>query len=484
MKYDVIIIGAGIAGLKAAKTLAEAGFTVLILEAKNRIGGRIQTATTASGFLIELGASMITAFEPDSLSELNPLPNPLLTHLQRLNLKTVPVDPNQAVIFDAGHKPKSTQSNTATPGSSAQSQSVKPQTLAAIKEALTGYFDGANMMMQEAKTLLKDTSQDKSLADVLLYPYDASVMVNPKAFLAKQTLTAMIEHHLGAGLNKISVQEFLEPNVSSNDNPLLVLGGLQRLTEDLLQSAQATKLVSLRLNSPVAAVRYQAKEGVVKVVTQNGKEYIADTVLCTVPLGVVKRKAIHFSPALSPEKQKAIQHLGVGQHNKVYLEFEKPFWESDAHFIFPGSADIDEWPEYMNLFALSKQKAPVLVANFYAKEAEFKDKPDSSCVKKALQPLQRVYGKKMSALKHATVTRWDNDAFTLGSTSFCGLQYHPADVAHLEEPEGMQDRKYLYFAGEYTDQNRSTILGAYRSGMRAALDIEAERKFRLDRPEF
>lgn len=443
-----------------------------MLEAKNRVGGRIQTAESSSGFPIELGASIVYPSNTLSNPHPNPLSNPLLTYLQALKIRTVALNPNNTQVFDA---------------------LKHPLTLSEVITPLSRHFDAANMAVHEAKALFK---RPISLTEAL-NPLDS--ISSSFATLTKQTITAMIEHQLGASLDNISIQELINPAVNQGD-PLLVVGGLQRLTENLLQRAQATKLLSLRLNTPVKALRYNvstasnvanaanasntSKEAQVTVTTQNGKTFTASVVLCAVPLGVLKKQGIHFSPPLSAGKRQAIQHLGLGYQNKVYLEFEKAFWDKDAHFIFPGRELLSEWPEYLNLFALSNRKVPILVANFYAKAAQFKDHPDSYCVKKALLPLQKVFGKKMSALKSAQVTHWDSDNFILGSSSFCGLNYQPKDTDNLVEPERYQDNPYLYFAGEYTVPDHSSfsgVLRAFESGTRAALDIEASFNYRRDK---
>ncbi len=86
MKHQVIIIGAGIAGLSAAQHLADLGHTVLVLEAKNRVGGRIHTQQTQDGIPIEMGANLL--FNPGSTER----PNPLLPLIHQLNLTTLPID--------------------------------------------------------------------------------------------------------------------------------------------------------------------------------------------------------------------------------------------------------------------------------------------------------------------------------------------------------------------------------------------------------
>lgn len=443
MAYDVIVIGAGISGLVAAQNLAAQQFNILILEAKNRIGGRIHTTQSASGYSFELGATVLE--NPGTLDE----PNPLLIHLQRLNIKTAPLDSDNVDI--AGTE------------------------LLKLKKSLAKYYETANMLVKKAKEAPWQTLP--SLADVLMYKRDNIPNEGTPEFMTRQTIGAMIEHHTGAAAAHVSLQELLVPT-ELDSNPLFVVGGYQRLVEDLIQRAQMGpdgSKVALRLNEVVKEIHYSEKEKTARVVTQQGKEYLAKSVVCAVPLGVLKNETIKFFPALSKEKQSAIQHMGVGYHNKIFLEFEKTFWPEEVHFILPGSHNINEWPEYINLFHFSNRKTATLVANYYAKTGHFKDTPDDHLVKMALTPLTKLYGKKVSPLKSALITRWDTDQYAYGSYSYFGLHSNANTLDHIASPEGC-----LYFAGEHTVSDHSTVSGAYKSGLRAALEVGTYLEFRQE----
>jgi monoamine oxidase len=438
MKYDVIIIGAGISGLTAARQLAIQGHTVLILEAKNRIGGRIHTVQSNSGYPLELGAMVVQ--NPGTPQN----PNPLTMYLQRLNIKTAVLNSQLASHSDPLKK----------------------------KDSVSNDYNAANMMIQEAKAATWQTMP--SLAEVLMYRPNHLPSFGTEAFTARQTITAMIEHHTGAPLTHISLQELMNPLPSHKniDHDLLVLGGYQRFAKDILLSAQATQKVTIHLHTPVKEVYYQSAEQS-HVLTTQGKKYFATTILCTTPLGVLKKGTLKFFPLLPREKQKAIQQIEIGQHNKIILEFDKPFWPKEVHYLFPGSHKINEWPEYLNFSHFLNQKSAILVANFYAKAAHFKDVSDDQLIKIALTPLMRAYGKKVSTLKSAFVTHWDTDLYALGSFSYYGLHFKPESLNHIATAIDN-----LYFAGEHTVKAHATVFGAYESGIRAALEIDTYLKIR------
>lgn len=446
MTYDVIVIGAGISGLEAAQNLATQGYRVLILEAKNRVGGRIHTVLTETKYPIELGASLLQ--NPGTAQK----SNPLMILLNRINLKTAPVDthPDIFQIADQTH--------------------MQPNFQARVEEE----YNAANMMIQEAKNI--PWKKSPSLADVLLYQTNNVPPFETPAFVARQTLTAMVEHHTGASLGDVSLRELMG-QYSEGSGTALILGGYQHFAEDLLKRAKATHRVTIHFNTPIKEIHHSINDPThhsVRVVSHSGKTYIAKRLLCTVPLGVLKKGSLTFSPTLSEKKQNALQHLEVGHFNKVVLVFEKPFWSSKTHFLFPGSHQINEWPEYLNLYHFSGGKTATLVANFYAHSAQFKNLNDDHIIKIALDPLRKIYGKKTSTLTAAYVTRWDTDPTSLGSLSFYGSAYKPEDTEQLITPD---PNSALHFAGEHTaEQWHSTVYGAYHSGVRAALDIGASLK--------
>jgi len=443
MKYNVIVIGAGMSGLSAAQNLAKAGFKVLILEARNRIGGRIHTLYTDNHTPIETGAAFLKMADPT-----NPF-NPLKTQLQHLNLKTLPMDIYNSDAYDPEGQHKS---------------------LLAQKEVANDAYKAMTLSIQEAYRLYLE--KKPSLAQILGNT-DANVpRLGSPDFFAQQTLNHMVQQHTGSSLKKVSLNELIHNEGALQDE--YITGGYHRLPQFMLDTAISTNNVKLHLNAVATEILYAQKgENEVQVTTRDNESFFANAVLCTLPLGVLKKNAPHFFPPLSLPKQKAIQHMGIGHQNTVIVEFEKAFWPTDVHYLFPGSKNVDEFPEYVNLYHFTSKKSPSLACNYYGKNALFKDISDDQIIAKTLAPLQKVYGK-LSPLKLATITHWDTDNYTLGSTSYCGLQFRPEDLENLsfKEPGG------LYFAGAHTtaNKNRETVQGAYLSGLRAAMEIHYDLK--------
>lgn len=431
-KYDVIVIGAGMAGLTAAAHLADLDHTVLVVEAKNRVGGRIHTLKTSDGTPIEMGAN--TLRNPGTRER----PNPLIPLLHHLNLTTMPIEPINSILFNA-----------------------------------SDYIENANTWVQAAKKIHWKTWP--SLGEVLKFQdhkaFQNKLKPRTSEFIGRQILTHMIQQQTGTSPHYVSLLELMHFDKDNDKESLeaFVSGGYQNLPEDMAKKMIATGKVKILLNTPIQSIHYDLKGNKTQVVTINGEKYKATSVLCTVPIGVLKKKKLHFFPELSEEKQSVIKHLKIGFHNKVILEFEKVFWPPDVHFLFPGSKDYHHFPEYLNLFHFSNHKTPILARHFYASEACFKENSDDQIIEKALLPLRHIYGKSTAALKDAFVTHWESDPYALGSSSCVGINSEVKELKNFEQPEPGG----LFFAGAHTlqNQNRETVHGAYISGVRAALDI-------------
>ncbi len=432
MKHNVIIIGAGISGLTAAKKLTQLGHRVLILEAKNRVGGRIHSIDFNDRVQIEAGASVLQ--NPASTKN----PNPLMSLLRQAQLKTQKLDLKQS-DFPPNH-----EENTV---------------------AADSYYDQCHALIQKAKQ--RPWKKPPTLAQVLGLQRTIPT-TDPMIFQIKQSLHTMISHHTGSTADHVSLHELMDTSEDYLATDALVCGRYQKLPEYLVQQALQSGKARIQLNTPVQEIQCTTK-GNLQIIDQTSRRYNAPCIISTLPLGVLKSKAVGFHPPISAQKRAAWRNLRVGQHNKVFLEFDRPFWRKDAHFVFPGSGQLDQWPSYTNLFHFSQEKKAILVADFYATEAEFKHTSDQKLIEKALEPLRKRY-LKIPALKNTYVTRWDTDPYALGSTVCYGHNWKAEQALHLEASES----KGLYFAGDYlmTNGTHGTVRGAHLSGLHAAMQVD------------
>ena len=190
--------------------------------------------------------------------------------------------------------------------------------------------------------------------------------------------------------------------------------------------------------------------------------------MVTVPLGVLKKGAIVFTPALPPAKQRAIDDLGMGVLNKTCLLFDDIFWPPDVDLIGYVGARPGRWAETVSLYPYTRQ--PILMmfnAGAYAVRTEAM--ADAEIVSEALAALVDIYGS-VPPPKDALVTRWRSDPWSYGSYSYVPVGSSFAQYAELAAP--IDGRVFL--AGEAThEEYPATVHGAFLSGVRAARRIAA-----------
>lgn len=260
-----------------------------------------------------------------------------------------------------------------------------------------------------------------------------------------------------------------------------VIGGYQQVPYGLW--SLPTKL-DVRTNKIVSKIAYDSTgSGKRKTVVhcEDGESFVADKVVFTASLGVLKHHSIEFSPPLPDWKRGAIERLGFGVMNKVILVFEEPFWDTERDMFGllrePKNRDSMVQEDYaanrgrFYLFwnCMKTTGLPVLIALMAgdaAHQAEYT--PDGEIIAEVTSQLRNIF-------KHVAVpdpletiiTRWASDRFTRGSYSYVAAQALPGDYDLMAKPVGN-----LHFAGEATcGTHPATVHGAYLSGLRAASEI-------------
>jgi len=263
----------------------------------------------------------------------------------------------------------------------------------------------------------------------------------------------------------------------------MVVGGYQSVARGLLQCPTP---LDIRMQHPVKSINYNSadpQEGYATIVCEDGTVVEADSVVCTIPLGVLKRSPIKFEPPLPSWKQGVIDRLGFGTLNKVVLVYNKVFWEADRD-IFGVLRDapcrrstVQQEYEYhrgrfFQWFNVTHTTGlPCLVALMAGNagvDTEFTD--NYTLVSEATSVLRGIFGKDVPYPVEAVVTRWGSDRFARGSYSSAAPGMKPDDYDTMARPIGN-----LFFAGEHTiGTHPATVHGAYLSGLRAASEVLEE----------
>lgn len=258
----VAIVGAGLAGAAAAARLVAEGLQVTVFEARDRVGGRVQSVVDdkAWPFPAQLGGWLLGSSD-----------DVLLDALNALDIRTVPV---------TGSLWRSTDGD------------VEPVPIEPVQAAIATAQQG-----------LTDTSLDDALAAA-------------GADLEEPGLAALLASiAASAGADASDVSTWFPPRLPV-DEMLAPLGDLTPAIDGLLEGAK------LSLSSPVSRVAYD--EAGVSLGIASGESLSFDRVLITVPLGVLKSEGLQFSPALPFGHRGAIAELGMGRIETVWLRFDDP----------------------------------------------------------------------------------------------------------------------------------------------------------------
>jgi polyamine oxidase len=419
MAAPVLVVGAGMAGLAAARTLRREGLAVTVLEARPRIGGRIWTRHEL-GAPVDLGASWIHGDQG----------NPLGRLLRATGASTLATDWEALRLYD-------------------QDGSVLADAELAAAEAAVAALSRRLAVAQE------DAGPAMSLAEVVdPLRADWARRLAPRVRRAAEWLLhAELESESGATLGARGLAAFDQEQAIAGDD-LLIAEGYASLLAPLAEG------LDIRRDWPVHRVLHD--EAGVRLSGPRGELGAAAAIL-SLPLGVLKAGRVVVEPPLPRRQRQAITRLGMGVLDKLVWRFPRRFWPADgAPFGVLGDARGDGALECYPLHRSSGQ--PILMLLFGAQRAARFAAGGEAAAEQALAALRRAFPAAPAPLA-ALRTDWAADPWTGGSYSVMAPGASLADHAALGEPAGPR----LWLAGEATvDDYPATVHGAYLSGVRAA----------------
>jgi monoamine oxidase len=408
---SVLVIGAGMAGLAAARRLSDAGRPVRLIEARDRIGGRVYT-NHEWGVPLEIGASWIHGTTDNPLTEL----------ARQARVQTVPTAYGSArLAVDADLRP----------------------------------MDYRESGWREFVARARDGVEDGSLgAAVSAAATREQLSDNQRAQLAFYLSTEIADEY-AADAGQLSVTTFDEGKYTFGDQVIIPTGydALPKLLANGLQ---------IVLNAPVTTIARRGDS----VVARSGKQsFEGPAAIVTVPLGVLKSGAINFDPPLPDGHARAVRALGFGVLSKSYFRFDRRTWnlettENTFHQFIGKEPGL--WAQW---FTMPAAAGPIVVAfNAGERGRSVESSSTRDLMAGALPVARQLFGDDVS-MAGVLTSSWTTDPYARGTYSFHAPGSGLGDRRRLQEP--IADR--LYLAGEAVGaDNPATVHGALLSGRYAA----------------
>lgn len=432
---EVIIIGAGVAGLAAARELGRAGLSVCILEARDRIGGRVFThRDPAYDGAIELGAEFIHGKARE-----------ILDPLEKAHIDITEADGDNWCVSEG-------------------------------RVNGCDFFDEVDSVLDK----MDDSQPDESFLDFL-----ERCFPNPKTKRQRDARQRAIGYVSGFNAADPAlvgvhwpVQESRAEEKSEGDRAFRSQNGYRDLLQIFRQDI-SKYAVEIHPQFIVDQVNWRRGNASISGKNSQGSFLLeADQVLVTLPLSLLQAGTVRFTPELPAKKIEALHKLEMGKVIRIVLRFRERFWDtikppgstkkmSDLAFLLSQ----DQW--FPTWWTSMPKKTPIITGWAPFRSAEkLSGQTESFVIEKSLQTLSSLLGpgtqELQSLMAAAYFHDWQSDPYALGAYSYGkvgadGAQ--PTLAAPLE--------RTVFFAGEATDTtgNNGTVHGAIASGYRAVREI-------------
>ncbi len=449
-RKKVLILGAGIAGLVAAYELKNAGHTPIVLEAQNRLGGRILTlrAPFADGLHAEAGAMRI------------PQTHDLTRHYcHRFGLEMYPFtmgNPN-AYLYLNGRKIRAGDYHA---GLELLSHELDDHERTKTVQKMWGEA------IQEFIELV--SSQGDAAWDSILKQYDDYSI---REFLEMRKwsegaieLFGLLENQ-EAEMNFSFVELLREEIGQYYTNLMQIKGGTDRLPYAFYPSLQE----NLRLGAQVTALDQNENSVTAYFKTAAGRfSETADYMICTLPFAVLRH--LEILKPFSRAKQKAIRQLHYDASTKIFIQTRRRFWEQDEN-IFGGGTITDlairnlYYPEH----GRETGRGVLLASYTWADDAErWASLSPRDRLEQAIENVAQIHPQILDTYEGGASWSWHDDPFAGGAFAMFEPGQQSRLYADIIRPEGR-----IHFAGEHASLAHAWIQGSIESALRAASEINA-----------
>jgi len=416
---DVVVVGAGVAGVSAARALAQHGFTVAVVEARDRIGGRVYSVRDFCGAPVEGGAEFIHTGDAEIWPEVR---------AAGLAVRACPLARNS--MFNLGGRTRWLPWILLDPG-------VWP----------------SFPILRHIRRVGPDDLSAREFIERHGFRGRARIM-------AEMTLTA----HLPGSIDDVGVRGLIEDRVLSLETGSYhrVVDGYDRLPEHMSRG------LDIRLGFTIETIRWAGD--CVSVVRSDGRELCARAAVSTLPFGVLKSGAVRFVPGLPESKRSTFAYIEMGPVLKLLLYFREPFWPQWLTNLGCGIGPVTlYWPVF---YGTTDKPAALTAYCTGPRAARLSKVSEQEAVDVVLADLQRLFPKAepRRALRAWKRIDWTTDPFACGGYTFL----RPGGTG-ARTRLAASDTGALFWAGAATATPTiaDTVQAAYMSGIRAAAEARA-----------
>ncbi|XP_008784889.2 polyamine oxidase 3 [Phoenix dactylifera] len=430
---SAIVIGAGFAGLAAARALQNASIQVVLLESRDTIGGRVRT-DYRFGFPIDMGASWLHGVCKE---------NPLAPLVGRLGLPLYRTSDDNTVLLDHDFE---SYALFDTDGHQIPRELVQKVSQVSVR------------MLKETEKLRQEYDEDMSLAEAIEIVLKRCPDLRQEGLAGKvfRWFLCRMEGWFAADADNISMKYWNEEVLLPGGHGIMVRG-YRPVINTLARG------LDIRLNHRVTKI-VQRNMGV-EVSVENGKTFVADAAVITIPLGVLKANFIKFEPRLPDWKEEAIKNLAVGVENKIVLLFDKVFWPN-VEYLGVVSSTSYSCSYFLNLHKATGHQVLVYMPSGRL-ALDIEKLSDEAAANFAFGQLKQILPDASKPIRYL-VSRWASDVNSLGSYSYDAVGKPHELYERLRNPVDN-----LFFAGEATSLKYSgTVHGAFSTGQLAAEECQ------------
>ena len=426
-EHTTIVIGAGVAGLTAARLLNQQGTQVIVLEARDRIGGRLHSEHR-DGYVTDLGASWIHGIDDSPVEQMCSYLN---MPMVEFTVGSFQPDSRPILYF------------------SPEGDRLSPEQAQAFTQDIHAFDE----ILVE---VISSIAPGSSYADAVEIALKKTRWNDDRCARVREYMQHRTEEQDGAHFTLIDAHGLDNEEVDGDE--VVFPQGYDQLAHGLARG------LDIRLEHTVTRVSWNSTG--VSIETDRGS-FSADQVIITVPVGVLQSEGFTIEPPLPETVEKALSSFRMNDFEKIILRYDQKFWDEDIYAFRRQGPAGDWWHSWYDLTSL--HGTPALLT-FAAGPCAIQTRhlSDEAVAELVTTALRQIYGDAVPDAHTIHRTNWKEDPLALGAYSFLTVGADTSEHDHLATPVG----GVLHIAGEATwRDDPATVTAALMSGHRAAENV-------------